>query len=87
MRTQEQIDAKIAELKEYQQNVQPTTSFGDDNKARAAAMVKVLEDNMDNDAIYDAFEDKDDPDASMYVMDGAQEARNWLDGDDAALEL
>lgn len=73
--TIEQIKAEVAALKEIKPKVRRLTLFGDDNHKALDAQIKVLEKDLDEDAIYDRYDD--DP----RLLDYAQQARAWMDGE------
>ena len=75
MPTQQQIDAEIKALQEIVPQVPPYSFFGESNRAAIGSQIRVLQENMSGDSIYDRYEDRD------YILDAAQTARDWLDGD------
>jgi hypothetical protein len=85
--TQEEISAEIARLKEMKPKVRRKTAFGDDNWEKIDAQIKVLEEGMDEDAIYDEWSDPDDPEKNIEIIHDACEAREWLEGEDTPPEL
>ena len=78
MKTQEEIQKEIEALKAVRPKVRPRSMFGDDNLASLDAQIEVLENDMDDDDIYDKY---DHADASEYVLEAALYARQWIDGD------
>lgn len=60
----------------FKKNVCPTSIFGDDNCAAVAAQIDVLENNLDNDDIYNKY---DHVNSSEYILEAALDARQWLD--------
>ena len=70
---QEQIRAEIKKLKEMKPKVRHYTGFGDDNHAAIEVQIRVLEEILDVDDIYDRW-DMDD-----HLCESAIEAREWLD--------
>ena len=86
MKTEKQIKKEIEALKTVRPNVRPTSMFGDDNLAALDTQVKVLEENLNNDRIYDAY---DHCDSSEYILGSALHARQWINGeeDDGLAEM
>lgn len=78
MKTQEEIKKEIEALKTIRPKVRPHSMFGDDNLAMLDAQVDVLENDLDNDDIYDRY---DHAGASEYILEGALYARQWIDGE------
>jgi len=76
MKTQEEIKKEIEALKAVRPKVCPRSIFGDDNLASLDAQVKVLENDMDDDDIYDMY---DHAGGSEYVLEAALYARQWID--------
>jgi hypothetical protein len=77
-RTQEEIDAEIAALKDLKPRIRPTSMFGDDHIAAIEAQIEVLERNRSADEIDEAFEDE------MNVHDAAFQAYDWKRGENDA---
>jgi len=75
--TLEQIQAEIEQLTAMCPKVRHYSAFGDDNRAAISAQIAVLEKLLDNDAIFDRYEQGSD-EAILYA---ALDARQWLDGD------
>lgn len=75
-----EVLAEIKRLKEMQPNVRAMSMFGDDNRAAIDAQIAVLEGNLGEDAVYDAYSNPDNDD-DRHLLDNALEARRWLDGD------
>lgn len=79
MKTKEQIESEIKALREMKPSVRHRTMFGDDNHAAIDAQIKVLEEGMSEDAIYDEWpEDEED----AHERDHARDAATWRDSDD-----
>lgn len=74
--TKEQIQQEIEKLKALKPRVRHYTAFGDDNRAAIGADIKVLEEDLSKDAIYDRYEDL------QHLLESALYARYWLDGDE-----
>ncbi len=66
--TAEQIQVEIAALKEIQPRVPHHSAFGEDNWAAIQAQTVVLEERLDEDAIYDRYKD------NQYALDSALDA-------------
>jgi hypothetical protein len=85
--TPKAIATEIQALKELLPSVRRYTAFGDDNHAAIRAEIAVIEENLDNDAIYERFQPIDDegePDESgnnRGELDAALGARWWLDSE------
>lgn len=79
MKTEKQIKKEIKALKTVRPNVRPYSAFGDNNLAALDAQVKVLEENLNNDRIYDVY---DHCDSSEYVLESALAARQWIDDEE-----
>ena len=83
--TKEQIKKEIIKLKEIMPKVPPISFFGDDNRSRIAAEIRVLEEGMDEDDIFDEFPVSDDDREfgcpAAGIQDSARDARQWLDGE------
>lgn len=84
MKTQEEIKGEIEALKTVRPKVKPHSMFGDDNLAMLDAQVDVLENDLDDDDIYERY---DHADASEYVLEGALEANNWRDSNSESNSL
>jgi len=86
MKTKEQIQTEIEALKIVRPNVRPRSAFGDDNLAALDAQVQVLENDWDNNDIYDEF---DRCAIQESVLESALYARQWIndeeDPDDGGL--
>lgn len=78
MKTQKEIKKEIEALKAVRPKVRPRSMFGDDNLASLDAQINVLENDLDNNDIYNKY---DHADASEYVLEGAIYARQWIDGE------
>lgn len=78
MKTQKEIKEQIEKLKAIRPKIRPTSFFGDSNLDKLDAQVKVLEEGLDQDDIYDEWP-RDEED--MEVRMSAEEALNWLDGE------
>lgn len=80
MRTQEEITAEIAALNSLRERVPTHTLFGEDNQARIDAQIEVLQDEMDDDEIYDRWADVGE-DPNETILSDALDALDWLNGD------
>ena len=78
-KTQKEIDAKIEELKALRDKIKPYSIFGDDNGAKLEAVIKVLEDDLDEDDINDEWDIEDE---KLYDINShAIETAGWRDGE------
>lgn len=73
--TTEEIATELAKLKDMAPRIRQRDTFGGNNRAGIDAQIRVFEERMSTDAIYDKWDDN--PDA----CDSAIEARQWLDGE------
>lgn len=78
MKTKEQIKKEIEALKTVRPNVRPYSMFGDDNLAQLDAQVAVLENDWDNNDIYDEY---DRAGLSEEILSSALYARQWIEGE------
>ncbi len=78
MKTQKEIDAQIQRLKDVRPKVRPFSFFGTDNLECLDAMVRVLEQDMDSDDIWDRW-DRDEED--FDVRSNADGALKWREGE------
>lgn len=79
MKTQEQITKEIGALKTVRPNVRPRSAFGDDNLAQLDAQIEVLENNWDDDDIYDNF---DRCAIQEYILEAALAVRQWINDEE-----
>jgi hypothetical protein len=75
--TDEQVQEEIKLLREMKPKVRPKTMFNEDNWAAIEAQIKVLEDGMDEDAIWDEWHNDDE---QMHERESALVAMSWRDG-------
>lgn len=75
MKSQEQITEEIKALKTVRPKVRPYSMFNDDNLAAIDAQIKVLENDWDNNDIYNEF---DHVDSSEHILESALAARQWM---------
>lgn len=75
-KTQEEINEQVEKLKAIRPKVKPYSAFGDDNLAKLDAQVKVLEEDMDSDDVWDEWP-RDE--ADMETRMAADDAINWRD--------
>jgi hypothetical protein len=73
-RTDEEIDAEVATLREMKPRVRRFSGFGDDHHAAIELQILVLEERMDTDEINDQYEDADE-------NNHAYECVQWMEGD------
>jgi len=76
-KTQAEIDEQIVALKAIRPKVRPYTYFGDSNLDKLDAQIKVLEEDMDSDDVYNEWPEDE---ADMEVRMSAEEAINWREG-------
>jgi len=79
MRSQEEINAEIAKLKEMKPTVRHFTAFHDDNHEAIDAQIRVLEKGMTEDEIYDHW---DRAEADEHARSAALDAQQWRDGEE-----
>jgi len=79
MKMQEQIKKEIKALETVRPKVRPYSIFGDDNLAALDAQIEVLENNWDNNEIYDKY---DRIDSSEHILESALAARQWIDDEE-----
>ena len=84
MKTQKEIEKQITALKEIRPKVRPYSVFGDSNLDKLDAQIKVLEEDMDSDEVYDEWpgEEKD-----METRMAADDAIAWRDGESEIEDL
>lgn len=75
LKSKEEIEKQIELLKAVRPNVLPKSIFGDDNLAALDAQVRVLQKRMDEDSIWDEFQNDDDENRIVHC---ALEAYNWM---------
>ena len=73
--TPQQVTEEIAKLKELRPKVPARTFFGDSNWAVIDAQIEVLTSKWSENSVYDRWDDDD------RLLDGALDARHWLDGE------
>jgi len=78
-KTQSEINAEIARLKEIKPKVQHFSHFGDDNHAAIDAQLDALEGDQDDDEIYQLQDSGDLTDAEVESALGAIQ---WRDGEE-----
>jgi hypothetical protein len=79
--TEDEVKTEIARLKEMKPKVRRKTAFGDDNWEKIDAQIRVLEESMDEDEIYAAWSDDNDPEHNQDLIHNALDARQWMEGD------
>jgi len=77
----EKVASEIEKLKEMAPKIRQTDAFGGDNRAKIDAQIQVLEEEMDEDDIYDEWNDDEDPDSTYDIVSCARDAMEWRDGD------
>jgi len=80
MKTQKEIQSEIKALKSIRSKVRSRSVcvFDADNLAQLDAQVAVLENNLDDDEIYDRY---DHSGMDEEVLMAAQDARQWIEGE------
>jgi hypothetical protein len=76
MKSQEVINKEIEALKEIKPRVREYNFFGDSNHEAIEAQIKVLEDLMSEDDIWDNW-----PENESTIRDAALEAWAWLNNE------
>jgi len=77
-KTQKEVEAEIKALQEIRPKVRPRSAFGTDNIQQLDAQIKVLEEDLENDEIYNEFDHSGiDEETLMAALD----ARQWIDGE------
>ncbi len=71
--------AEVEALKKMKPKVRHRTASGDDNRAAIEAQIEVIEKRMTDDQIYDKL---DEEEWNETLVDSANDARNWLTGDE-----
>jgi len=77
-KTQAEIDAQIKALKVVRPKVKPYSAFGDDHLRNLDAQIKVLEDDMDSDDVWDEWPDEE---GDVGTRMSAEDAVSWRDGE------
>jgi hypothetical protein len=75
----ELVQKEIAELKRLAPIIRQRTAFGDSNRAKIDAEIRVLEKNMTQDQIEEHWDGDSESERALFWS--AFEAREWLDGD------
>jgi len=76
MKSQKQIDEQIKALKAVRPRVRPHSTFGDYNLAKLDAQVKVLEEDLDSDDVWDEWPEEE---SDMEIRTAADDAVDWRD--------
>lgn len=83
----EEIIAEIAMLRKLKPSVRQRSMFGEDNHAAIEAQIYVLENNSDDDDIYNRYQptdeetgEADESGNNRHELDCALEVRRWMDG-------
>lgn len=79
-KTDEEIKAEIAALITMKPGVRSHSLFGDDNHAAIDAQVRVLAEQMSEDAVYVVYGDEDSGDFDQHILDSAHHAYLWMSG-------
>lgn len=83
MRTDQEISIEISNLKDMKSEVRQSTAFGDNNHDAIDAQVEALEDQMDEDDVWERHETagEDEPFSTEHERDAAIEAVAWMHGE------
>lgn len=84
MRTREEIQSEIKNLRTIKPRVLRTSKFGDDHHAAIDAQIEVLENLLTEDEVCDRHDNAAD-DEMFYAdneYDSGRDAANWLAGDE-----
>lgn len=79
-KTIEEIRAEITALKAMKPTVRARSIFNDDNHAAIDAQLRVLAEQMSEDAVYAAYGDEDADDFDQHILDSAHHAYLWMSG-------
>lgn len=77
-KTQVEIDEQIKKLKAIRPKIRPHSIFGDSNLDKLDAQVKVLEEDMESDEVWDEWA-REEADAEIRMA--ADDAVRWRDGE------
>lgn len=76
--TEKQVKKEIETLKKMLEKVRPRDAFGGDNQEKIQAQIDTLEDEWDEDEIYERFPDEEE----MDIRSNALDAYNWMSGNE-----
>lgn len=76
-----EIRQEIEKLRELKPRVPERSFFGDSNHEQIDAQLDVLENGLEEDDIYNTYEDDED-ESSQNLVSAALDARAWLDGEE-----
>lgn len=82
--TQKQVEAEINRLRDLQPRVRHFTMFHDDNRAAVGIQIRVLEGELDEDAVEEQLANED---ITQHEYDNALEALQWLAGEGSTATL
>ena len=86
MKTPDKINDAIALLEKNKEECVETNFFGESNTDKLDAQIKVLQDDLDEEAIYEEYpEDEDEGDGNVE-REAALEIQMWRDDDEGELE-
>lgn len=80
-KTNNEITAEIQALKGCKPKVRKRNFFGDDLHSAIDTQIRVLEQGLSEDEIYDQYSDPDDPD-DRHELDAALDALAWMNGEE-----
>lgn len=83
-KTQEEIDKQVKKLKAIRPKIKPYSFFGDSNLDKLDAQVKVLEEDMDSDEVWDEWPEEE---SDMEIRMSADDAVSWRDGESEVNDL
>lgn len=76
-KTQKEVDEQVKRLQAIRPKIKPYSYFGDSNLDKLDAQIKVLEEDMNSDKVWDEWPREE---ADMEIRMSADEAVNWRDG-------
>jgi hypothetical protein len=79
--SKEEINNEIKALIELKPKVRKFTTFGDDNHLALDASVNVLENELNEDAIYEIYGNIENPEKSQYIVENAISTMQWMNGE------
>ncbi len=75
-RSKEEIQKEIETLREMKPKVRQFSAFSDDHHAAIDAQIEVLEEDLDDDDVYERFEED-----AQNILDEAIHALEWMNGE------
>ena len=83
-KSQAEIDEQIKKLEAIRDKIKPTNYFGVSNLDKLDAQIKVLNEDMDSDEIWDEWPVEE---SHVEIRMSADEARSWIDGESEIEDL